>query len=301
MILNEVKRKELLDKSKKAASYAPSNQALGRNRYERRRHSSISKNVSDYSKIDMNSFFKKDILTFSVKVRGETDTYQVKIKLNNILDELKKILNRTEKEVEFKNILEALTRVFLNGDVYLNCTCDDFKYRFDHWSHVDGYASSKLDPGPGKGIANPDNDKGMGCKHVLLVLANKEWVMKLASSINNYINYMKERQERLYQTIIFPAIYGKKYSDDIQQQLFNPDTGSKARNYLNTGKSTIDKANTYGKTRNQFKQGNKQGIRFAKTDEDKPDQVQLELDLDDQEESEATNQKVGNMNVRTNN
>jgi hypothetical protein len=28
------------------------------------------------------------------------------------------------------------------------------------------------DPGPGKGIANPNDSKGRGCKHILLVLAN---------------------------------------------------------------------------------------------------------------------------------
>lgn len=286
VILTEVKRRELLDKSKKGANYAPSNQALGKNRYERRRHSSISKRISDYSKIDMNTFFKRDILTFSVEVRGETNNYKVKLKLNGVLEELQKVLRSTKKPVEWKNIAYAISTVLNNGDVYINCDCLDFTYRFNHWSHVHGYASSKDDPGPGLGIANPNDDKGASCKHGLLVLANKDWVMKVTSTINNYIHYMQERQERLYQSIIFPAVYGQRYSDEIQQQLFNPDTGKTARNYLNTGKDTINKANEIGKTRTQFKKGNTQGVRFAKTDNDEPDQVQLDLDNNELEDEE---------------
>lgn len=285
--LTEVKRRELLDKSKKGANYAPSNQALGKNRYERRRHSSISKRVSDYSKIDMNTFFKRDILTFSVEVHGETDTYKVKLKLNRVLEELQKVLKSTKKPVEWKNISYAISTVLNTGDVYINCSCPDFKFRFDFWSHVNGYASGDKNPGPGLGIANPKDDKGASCKHGLLVLANKDWVMKVTSTINNYIHYMEQNQERLYQSIIFPALYGEKYSDEIQQQLFNPETGNAARNYLNTGKDTIAKANAAGRTRGQFKKDNNKGIRFAKTDNDnEPDQIQLDLDDNELEDSD---------------
>lgn len=281
MKLLEKTRRKIIDDSKNRGLYSPVNQNLGKNRFERRKHSSISKSVRDYNRIDMNTFFKKDILNFEIEVRGETDNYKVKIKLNNIIDELKKILKRTNRQVEFKNIVEAITRVFEHDDVYLSCTCPDWKYRFDHWAHVGQFASSKQDPGPGKGIANPNNDKGSGCKHVLLVMANKDWVMKVSSTINNYINYMKDNQERLYQSIIFPSIYGVKYSDEIQDQLFNPDTGNKARNYLSRSRSILDKANKFGKDKNKFKQGNKQGMRFTK-DDNSEDQVKL--DLSDSEE-----------------
>lgn len=289
-ILTEVKRSELIQKGKAGANYAPGNQALGRNRYERRKHSSISKRVADYSKIDFNLFFKQDILDFSVEVRGETDNYRVKLKLNGVLEELKKVLRSSGKEVEWKNIAFALNTVLNNGDVYINCTCDDFKYRFDYWSHVGGFASSKDNPGPGKGIANPTNDKGPCCKHGLLVLSNVDWKMKVTSTINNYIHYMQDRQERLYQTIIFPALYGKKYSDEIQQQLFNPDTGNAARDYLNHDEDTVKAANAYGRDRTKFKKGNTTGVRFAKADNNN-DQDQVELDLGlSQNEEETTDE-----------
>jgi hypothetical protein len=101
----------------------------------------------------------------------------------------------------------------------------------------------------------------------------------LSKSILNYITRLEERQERLYQTIVFPAIYGEKYSDDIQQQLFNPDTGNATRNYLPSSRKEITQADDDAKERGRFKPGNKQGIRFAKNDSGE-DQVQLDLDAE---------------------
>lgn len=101
MELLEVRTKQkIINNSKKAGPYAPDNQLLGKNRYERRKHSSISRSVRDYSRINMNTFFKKDILDFQIQVRGETDNYLVKIKLVGILKELEEDLKKDQKEVE---------------------------------------------------------------------------------------------------------------------------------------------------------------------------------------------------------
>ena len=101
MELLEVRTKQkIINNSKKAGPYAPDNQLLGKNRYERRRHSSISRSVRDYNRINMNIFFKKDILDFAIQVRGETDNYLVKVKLMGILRELRDDLVSSGKEVE---------------------------------------------------------------------------------------------------------------------------------------------------------------------------------------------------------
>ncbi len=101
MELLEVRTKQnIINNSKKAGPYAPDNQLLGKNRYERRRHSSISRSVRDYNRINMNTFFKKDILDFAVQVRGETNNYLVKIKLMGILKELREELEKEPKELE---------------------------------------------------------------------------------------------------------------------------------------------------------------------------------------------------------
>ena len=274
-------KNQIIDNSKSKGYYAPENQYLGKNRYERRKHSSISKSTRDYNRINMNTFFKKDILDFSIQVRGETDNYLVKVKLVGILKELQNELKDFEP-VQWKHIMNAITRVFNNKNIYVNCTCPDFTYRFKHWACVGDFSSESNDPGPGKGIANPNNDKGDGCKHVLLVLSNSSWRNNLSRAILNYINRLMVRQERLYQQIVFPAIYGEKYTGYIQQQLINPDTGKKARNYLPSSRKEIQQASDDAVNRSRFSKGNKQGIRFAPNKKIEP----VELDLGIETEGE---------------
>ena len=180
--------------------------------------------------------------------------------------------------------------------------CPDWKYRFQYYSRVDttsladhridrtaaGYSSVDtrgLDSTQAPVITNPNNDKGDGCKHSILVLNNSGWRTQLCNSLINYIKRLKERQERLYQTIVFPAVYGVPYTGDVQLQLFNPDTNKQARNYLPSSRKEIDQANKDALERTRFKPGNKQGIRFAKNDDTGEDEVQLDLELDNEEET----------------
>ena len=46
---------------------------------------------------------------------------------------------------------------------------------------------------------NPNNELGAGCKHVLLVLGNTSWVIKVASVIMNYIKYIEKSRVNIYQ------------------------------------------------------------------------------------------------------
>ena len=71
----------------------------------------------------MNAFFKKDILTVGIRVQGETDYYIVKIKFEGVLKELQRYIKQNNNKFEYKVVLQALTRVFNTGDIYVNCTC----------------------------------------------------------------------------------------------------------------------------------------------------------------------------------
>ena len=57
-----------------------------------------------------------------------------------------------------------------------------------------------------------DDNKGAACKHVLLVLSNNTWLIKVASVITNYINYMQKNMPDLYSKVIYPAIFEKEYN-----------------------------------------------------------------------------------------
>lgn len=257
-LLLEKNRSELVNQGKRGASYAPSNQYRGKNRYQRRKYSKVPNQVKSFNDIDMNSFFKKDILTVGIRVTGETDEYIVKLKFGGILDEIKQNIKRNNNILDFRTIVTSLTKVFNTGDVYVNCSCPDYKYRFSYWSTINNYNSGEPEIRPAD-ITNPNNDKGSGCKHVLLVLSNLNWMMKIASVINNYIHYMEKYMPKAFADIIFPALYGMKYDKAIQLSLFDKDD-------LESDESIIDIINEYGRNRTKYKTQPQQSInpRFRK-------------------------------------
>ena len=125
--------------------------------------------------------------------------------------------------------------------------CPDWKYRMNFWSTVNKINSGAPENRPSK-ITNPVNDLGPGCKHVMLVLSNHNWLIKVASVINNYIKYFEKHRQREYADIIYPAVYGKKYEEPVQLDVM--DSGS---DNLDTSTDTIDIANKLGAVSGRFK------------------------------------------------
>lgn len=247
--LTEDTRVVLVNKSKSMGPYK--NQMRGKNRFERKKHSQIAKTVKQYNKIDMNKVFKEDILEVSIPVIGETDTYTVNIRLENVVKEIAKNIKNNKNKLEYKTIVQSVTKIFNSGNVWVKCSCPDYKYRFAHWNIVNRVSvdDTSKDPGPGKGIANPNDDKGRGCKHVLLCLANGDWVMKVSSVINNYIHYAEEKLQKPFLKLIFPKLYGVPYDEAVENDLLPEDFE------LDSSESIIDAINDWGKNRGKIQKG----------------------------------------------
>lgn len=258
--LREDSRTALLSKTKRTDK--------GFQRFKRRVKSRVANSVKQYNSIDMNKLFKEDILTVDVQVKGETDTYTVKISFGGFCD----ILHDQLKEQDFN--LKAVTRALITGfnrdDVYIHCSCPDARYRFAYWQTKKNTSSGDPETRPAN-ITNPDDSLGEGCKHVLLVLSNTSWLLKVASTIFNYVNYMEKHYDRLYKKVIYPAIFQKEYEEPEQLSIFSDDE-------LVTDTDTLDKANIHARTKNQFKSGN--DYRFQ------PGPDKNQLSLDDLEDSE---------------
>ena len=219
-LLLELNRGQLINKSKASDNYKDTSK--GRNRWERRNKSKIATRVDQYNKIDMNSFFKNDELKVGINVHGETSDYIVAIRYNGVLKEIAEQIKRNNNRLEFKCILIALQRVFNQGNVFVSCSCADWKYRIAYHATRGGYNSGNPEI-RASDITNPKDSKGAGCKHVNLVLGNIDWIMKVASVINNYIHYMEDHFERKYADLIFPKLYGMPYQKAIQLNLFDTD------------------------------------------------------------------------------
>lgn len=244
-LLLELNRNQLIAKSKRSDNYK--DQSKGKNRWERRNHSKIDRRVDQYNKIDMNAFFKKDELKVGINVHGETDDYIVTIRFNNALKAIADEIKRNNNKLEFKCVLIALQRTFNNGDVFVNCTCSDFKYRIAYQATKGGYNSGAPEI-RASNITNPHDTKGAGCKHVNLVIGNIDWVMKIASVINNYIHYMEEHYQRLYADVIFPRLFGMPYQRAVQLSLLDDNT-----NNLDNSEKELKLSNRYGRERTRFK------------------------------------------------
>lgn len=271
ILLTEANRKELLVKDRKSDKYK-ADQSKGKNRFERKKHSSIAKHVSQYNKIDMNSFFKKDVLTVNIDVYGETNNYVVTMQFKDILKGIQQIVKSRETKLQFKDILITLTKSFNSGNIYVHCTCADWKYRQAYWATQKDYIAndskiSKENRPSDK--TNPNDSKGGGCKHVMLATANVEWIMKVASVINNYIKYTEEHLQKAYGDVIFPAIYGMKYNKAIQLGLFDSDD-------LNDTE-VIDIANALGRERGRYKTGKETAgqMKFKKKETEPKNQQSL--------------------------
>lgn len=271
-MLLEDNRTTLIAKSRNQGQYK--DQSRGKNRFERKKYSKVANAVKAFNQIDMNDFFKKDILTVKVPVTGETDDYTVSIKIEGVVAEIARNVKNNKNKFEFRTVIQALTKMFNTSDIYVNCTCKDYRYNFDHWNIVNNVSTSDTahDPGPGKGIANPQDNKGRGCKHILLVLNNGDWMMKVASVINNYVHYAEEHMQKPFLKVIFPKIYGVPADEMVEQDLIDDDK------YLDSSAGLIDAINEYGKKRGQYIKGSNKN---PATEKEKLKQKQLNKETND--------------------
>lgn len=277
-ILLEDRRSALLSQSKKGADYAPSNQYYGKNRYKRRLKSSIAPSIKHFNNMDMDKFFKTDTLDVSVDIRGETNIYKVRMSFIGTLEELHDYIKKNNiEEIDRKMILQALMKAFNRDDVYINCTCPDFRYRFKYWATKNNLLIGDPENRPAD-ITNPGNNKGPGCKHIILCLSDSSWLIKIASVILNYIEYMEQHDPRLYQKYIYPAVYDKEY-EDRQLSIFDNED-----EILDSDEETIKTSNIEARKKGQFKKGNE--YRFRKDNKDQITFDDLENEFEEEESDE---------------
>lgn len=282
LTINEATRTQLVAQSRNAGKYKDTSRGV--NRMARKKYSRLANAVKAYNAIDMNKVFKQDILQVNIPIVGETDEYTVIIKIEGVIAEIQKNIKNNNNKFEYRTIIQALTKVFNTTDVYVKCTCPDFKYRFAHWNIIRNVSvdDSAQDPGPGKGITNPNDDKGRGCKHVLLALANGEWMMRVASVINNYCHFLSEKKPEAFRKLVFPKLYGVPAEEAEQNNLVADNED------LETGKDLIDIVNEYGRNRGKFQKGSNKNPVTGTGGKQKADEPKEEpkKDTEDTEETE---------------
>lgn len=182
IILDEKTTKQLISQSQNGNDY----KTMYGNRYTNRL--SVSVGQINYNKIDMNNLFRKDSLLLEIPIHGKTRLYKVFISIRNLIKTLPK-----DKEIEFKDVFDALMKCMQDENIYIYCTCPDATYRFNYWSTKYDYNAGPDQFIPAR-ITNPENNLGAYCKHSLAVLSNLNWLQKTAIAINNYINWLRKNR-----------------------------------------------------------------------------------------------------------
>ena len=133
--------------------------------------------------------------------------------------------------------------------------------------------------------ANDQDTQGSACKHVNLVISNLDWMMKVASVINNYVKWCKQNMEINYADYIFPQVYGVPYNKAIQLSLFDdPNDNGLLPSDQDTLNKIINKSLQGKDTQGKWIKGNQ--YRFQKKDiekepEENPNQLHLDLKFGD--------------------
>ena len=212
MQLQEKSRSDLLSKSMTAKP----TKAYNTTRFERRKLQTMKTSSSIFNKLDMNSVFKSDALSLEIPVEGETDTYTVTILFDGICKDIQRELKKNDYNLEFKVIYKAIVRAIKNQNMFIVCTCKDYKFRFQYIATKERYNALQAQLVPAT-QTNPNNDQGAGCKHILKVLDDLSWAMQLATALNNYILYMKKNKQKLFNDIMFRSIYGMPYRSAVEK------------------------------------------------------------------------------------
>lgn len=77
----------------------------------------------------MNTFWKQDVLTFTVPTEGETDVYPVTISFDNILSKIRQKVKQNKNLLEIRCIYDALIEAINAGNIHYSCECPDYNYR----------------------------------------------------------------------------------------------------------------------------------------------------------------------------
>lgn len=167
--LYEVSRKNLVGKTKVQSPQ----------RYNKR----LGYRMLSHSLVDPNTLLKNDFLI----TRAKVGDYNVYIAYSGVLSKLKNIVTKKRiPNVTLQNVIKAVTKAIDETDVFVHCSCPDWRYRFSFWATQHGYKFGKPESRPAK-ITNPNDKIGAMCKHITALLSNKKWLIKVASSVNAFI------------------------------------------------------------------------------------------------------------------
>ena len=167
-ILIEKNRQELLSKEKKETP--------------KRVQKASSYSVSNIS-IDASALLN-NWLVITTNISGNSNTYTDSIAFKNVMTDLIDLAKIDSKHyVNSKLIIKSIKRSLDNNDIYVDCNCPDFNFRYAYHATQGQFKWGKLQNSNGKKIRNPNNDIGSMCKHLYALLRSNTFLDKISDKI----------------------------------------------------------------------------------------------------------------------
>ena len=187
--LNEVTRWEILRRSQREASGTPQNPGRWQKKSFYR--------AKDFNNVDFEQLFTNDTFVWSSRVGDYIVTVSFEGAFSNLYSVVRSWKGTDRwKRIDLKLLTKCLSKAMDEEDLYVNCTCPDFVYRFAYWlTKADAKYGTPQNTPPR--VRNVKNNKGGACKHVLAVLYGKRWVPAAAKAWLEYIKTNPEVAEEM--------------------------------------------------------------------------------------------------------
>lgn len=212
-------------------------------------------NAYSVSNINIDSdAFMHDWLVITTTISGNSHSYTDSIAFKGVFTDLIEVAKQDSLHtVNSKLIIKSIHASLDKNDIYIDCNCPDFKYRYAFWSTQDKFKWGKLQNSNGKEIRNPKNNMGCMCKHLYALLRS-----------NNFLNAISDKIMRIIMANL--DILYKRYNFNIEEFKVN----TKAYDKLLTAKIGRDKYGRFTKVSSNNKDNKEelQNVNNNKTNSD---------------------------------
>lgn len=171
--LNEVTRWEIIRKSQRESPMRFKKMKLYK--------------AKDFNNVDFESLFTTDTFTWKSRVGNYIVTISFEGAFSNLYTEVGSWSGKNRwKRIDLKLLTKCLSKSLDEDDLYIDCSCSDFLYRFSWWA-TQADAKYGVQQNRPPRVRNVKNNQGFCCKHLLAVLYGKRWVPAAAKAWLQYI------------------------------------------------------------------------------------------------------------------
>lgn len=181
--LNEITRWEIIRRSQRESP----------ERFEKNKNYK----AKDFNSVDFMELFESDTFTWKSRVGDYIVTISFEGPFSSLYKEVGSWSGKNRwKRIDLKLLTKCLSKALDEDDIYFDCSCPDFVYRFAFWAtQADAKYGAQQNRPPR--VRNVKNNKGYCCKHILSVLYGKRFVPAAAKAWLEYIRANPELAEEM--------------------------------------------------------------------------------------------------------